>query len=382
MGFKRITKKLVPDLADVDGGIIMVNAFDPQLPTIALFLAAMEDRGHFVVLNKADMVDGQTVADMRTALSPTEVITASIGHDGRGLQEIQYRLSQWRAGGRIVILGVFNAGKTTLINALTGADEPTDDLPGTTLEFKEHAYSGMTLIDSIGQLIDVNMPLMVSVDLDGCKTPEDKLRRVMEVDATAIQLSIDSAMPDLACAVELIIQRVALGNKLVICGAGASGLVAKEMAGQAQETGIPVLCFTNDLASIQPVSFAKGLGEGEDALADYIALAANQGDVVIAVSASGGTGFVFSALQKAQALGAVTIAITENRDTPLGKAAHIVVKSEAKPEGPSSSRIQAAHLAIGHALMVTVADERGIDAEAAVQHMMPQVVKTKKMAIK
>jgi D-arabinose 5-phosphate isomerase GutQ len=81
-------------------------------------------------------------------------------------------------------------------------------------------------------------------------------------------------------------------------------------------------------------------------------------------------------------MGAATIAITENVDTPLGHAAEVVVKSNAKPEGPSSSKIQAAHLAIVHALMLTLADERGVTAEASIGFMLPEPVKTKKMGIK
>ena len=76
------------------------------------------------------------------------------------------------------------------------------------------------------------------------------------------------------------------------------------------------------------------------------------------------------------------MAITENVDTPLGQAADYVIKSNAKPEGPSSSKIQAAHLAIGHALLLTLADVRGVTADQSVNFMLPEVVPTKKMGIK
>lgn len=381
MGIKRITKKLMPALEDIDGAIIMVNASDPQLATVALFLSAVEHISRLVVLNKVDMVDKGEIPDLRAKLGDEEIITASIV-EGRGLDEIEYRLSQWRPDTRIAVLGVFNSGKTSLINALTGSNAPTDDLPGTTLEFTDHIYKDKVLIDTVGQVIDVNMPLMVSVDLTECETAEEKLRYVMENDAGAILNSIESAMVGMADAVEVIIDRVKKGGKLVICGAGASGKVAEEMAGQAFETGIPVMVFTNDLAMMAPISFAKGLGEDEESLADYIALSITELDVCLGVSASGGTGFVFGALGQAQAKGATTIAITENRDTPLGKVADIIIKSEAKPEGPSSSLIQTAHLAIGHALILTVADERGVDASTAIEYMLPKTIRNKKMGMK
>jgi len=66
----------------------------------------------------------------------------------------------------------------------------------------------------------------------------------------------------------------------------------------------------------------------------------------------------------------------------LGKAADFIIKSNAKPEGPSSSKIQVAHLAIVHAILLTLADERGITAEQSIEFMLPEKVATKKMGIK
>jgi len=168
----------------------------------------------------------------------------------------------------------------------------------------------------------------------------------------------------------------------VTTGAGASGLVAEEIAGQCYETGVPCLCITNSLAQALPVSFAKGTAEEEGGLARYIADSVGPGDVLIGISASGGTGFVYEALRLAQAKGAFTVAITENRDTPLGKRADAIIKSNAKPEGPSSTRVQTAHLAIGHALVCTLAALRGLTAEDSVRYMLPERIATKKMGIK
>jgi len=117
-------------------------------------------------------------------------------------------------------------------------------------------------------------------------------------------------------------------------------------------------------------------------LSRYIAGTINEGDVVVAISASGGTGFVYDVLARGREKGAITIAITENPDTPLGRFSDFIIKSNAKPEGPSSSKIQATHLAIVHALAVTLASERGVDAEGSIQFMLPEFIPTKKMGIK
>jgi len=275
-----------------------------------------------------------------------------------------------------------NSGKTSLINALTNENNPVDDIPGTTLVFSEHKYNHLILLDSVGQIIDVSKPLMVSIDLSNCVTDSDKVLACFDGCLDALQATRSSVASSILEAVDMIIDCVSQGGKLITCGAGASALVAKEIAGQAQETGLPVMVFTNDFAFAQPVSFAKGAFEDEYALAEYFGRAISSRDVVLGVSASGGTGFVFELLRIAKDKGAKTIAITENSDTPLGKNADIIIKSEGKPEGPSSSRVQVAHLVIGYALILTIADKRGIDAETAIKYMLHQECRNKKMGIK
>lgn len=380
MGIKRVSKKLVPALQDADAAILVVNATDPQFATLSVFYSAISNISFFTVLNKCDRIPRPSIRPLITDLMG-EVIPTST-KTGRGIAEIKYRLSNWRPNSHILVLGIFNSGKTSLINALTGDMAPVGDIPGTTLEITPHKYGSQTLLDTVGQVIDISKPLMVSIDLAGYDTVESKIRRCLAVDADAITRSVESSLPGLMSAVNAIIDCVGRGGKLVVSGAGASALVAMEIAGQAQETGIPVLCFTNNFSTCQPVSFAKGALEDELAMAEYAGRAVNASDCVLCVSASGGTGFVYRLLELAKEKGAITIAITENSDTPLGHAADIVIKSEGKPEGPSSSPCQTAHLAIGHALMVTVADVRGVDAEQAIRYMLPELCLNKKMGIK
>ena len=255
-------------------------------------------------------------------------------------------------------------------------------MPGTTLEFTKHKWGKHTLIDTVGQLIDVSKPMMISVDLSDCKTLNDKVERILRQDAEGILATLETVVPAIKKGIRILKKQVKTGHKIIVTGAGASALIAMEMAGQGMETGLPILVITNNLAEAQPVSFSKGVCEEESALARYINFMVNPGDVVIGISASGGTGFVYDALKKAKKKKAITIAITENSDTPIGKAANLIIKSNAKPEGPSSSKIQVAHLAIGHALIIALADEQGITADDSISYMLPEKVLTKKMGIK
>lgn len=378
--FKKVSTTF--DTFKPNAAILMVNAVDPQINTLKVFIEAIHDSKlkHIVVLNKMDLVKSD-MGDLEKHLETSALRLSLL--TGKGFDSVKEKIDKnFSKGDRIAVLGIFNSGKTSLISRLTGEKLKISDLPGTTLEFSEHNYNGMILIDTVGQVIDVNKPYMVSIDFSGCKTAEEKISRVLTQDAEGIMATAEIAVPKIRHVVKIMKERIEAGNKIVVTGAGASALVAMEMAGQGIETGVPIMVFTNNLSEAQPISFAKGFVEEEMALARYIAGVLCKGDIIIAISASGGTGFVYSALDHAKKRGAITVAITENIDTPLGKAADHIIKSNAKPEGPSSSKIQAAHLAIGHALMLTLADERGITADESVKFMMPEYVPTKKMGIK
>lgn len=385
MHTKRVLKKISTpfEAFNPQGAILMVNMVDPQVNTMKVFLEAIQEVGipFLGVANKTDLVDGskrsRVEEELGLSLIPASMVTLE------GMDEIKAQLGQTFAPhDRIAVLGVFNSGKTSLIGNLTGLDLAIGNLPGTTLEFTSYEYDQYVLIDTVGQIIDVNKPLMVSVDLSDCESMGEKVARVLRQDAEAILATLEVAVPGIEEVVHLLRERIEAGNKIVVTGAGASALVAMEMAGQGLETGVPIMVFTNNLGDMQPVSFAKGAGEEEMGLSKYMTMAIDEGDVMIGVSASGGTGFVYDALERAGEKGAITVAITENIDTPLGQAARYVIKSNAKPEGPSSSKIQVAHLAIGHALLLTLADERGVTADESVNFMLPEIVPTKKMGIK
>lgn len=397
---KRIIKKLnTPfEVVNPTAALLLVNLQDPQLGTLKVFMKAIVDYDlhYFAVGNKADLVTEEQIEKvkkdfetMMTDLPGTHRIWfVTSCKTGNGIDFLKRSMDmKFGSGERIVVLGIFNSGKTSMIRHFLGKEVGItsvlgEAVPGKTQTFDEYVFEDKFLIDSVGQVIDISKPLMFSIDFTGCKTPGEKVERVFEEETKGLRLSLKSSKSSILKAVELLKKQIDLGKKIIVFGAGASALVAKEMAGQGTETGVPILVFTNDLAEASPISFAKGIAEEERGLAKYGTQAISEGDVCIGVSASGGTGFVFEALRIAREKGAKTISITENLDTPLGKYSDIIIKSEAKPEGPSSSKIQTAHLVIGHALILLLAEARGMTAEKSIEFMMPEKCANKKMGIK
>ena len=382
----RVLKKISTPFVQVnpDKAIILINAKDPQINTIKAFLQACRDyKLHYrMFVNKIDALDNykEQINKLQKEFGITDIVGISV-LKGTNFDVIENQVKAWK-GNRISILGIFNSGKTSLINRLCNTSYKVGDIPGTTLKFTETNYNGCTLIDSVGQLIDINKPLMVSIDFTGCESIQDKIDRVFNEEIAGIVKTKEGISDSIEDVINVIIKQVKQNNKIITCGAGASALVAKEIAGQGTECGLPVMVFTNDGAEIQPITFSKGLGEQEGGISRYISHAVNENDVVIAVSASGGTGFTYDLLKRAKDKGAITVAITENADTPLGKYADYIIKSNSKPEGPSSSKVMTSHLVIGHTLMLVIADELGITADESVKYMLEETVATKLMGIK
>jgi len=380
--FKKISTPFVQ--SKPDKAIIVVNAVDPQINTIKAFIQACDDYkiGYTVFVNKSDKVDAPVpiAKSIMDRLNLKDIQYGS-ANTKKGMKRLKTYLDLW-SNKRIIVLGVFNSGKTSIINHLCGTNYEVGTIPGTTLEFTETTKNGTIVIDSVGQLIDIHKPMMVSIDFSECSTREEKIDEVFDEEIRALIQTKESSKKLINECIDILKSVIDNNNKIIVIGAGASALVAKQIAGQGTECGLPIMVFTNDGAEIQPISFSKGLGEQEKGIAKYISNSINDGDCCIGVSASGGTGFVYESLRIAKEKGAYTIAITENPDTPLGEYACIIIKSDSKPEGPSSSKIVTSHFTISHALILVLADELGITADDSVGYMLPEPCPNKKMGIK
>lgn len=108
-----------------------------------------------IVVAKADLDDGDQVADAVAALAPGVEIAATSAVDGRGIAELRDRLLDGRCA---ALLGRSGAGKSSLINALRGdathrvADVRAGDARGrhTTARRSLVRVGGGTVIDTPG----------------------------------------------------------------------------------------------------------------------------------------------------------------------------------------------------------------------------------------
>lgn len=148
-------------------------------------------------------------------------------------------------------------------------------------------------------------------------------------------LAVDAALPNIARAVDAAANAIGNGGKLVYIGAGTSGRLGVLDASECPPT------FGVDYETVQgiiaggPERMFKAGENAEDVYENGVKDAAavlQPGDVLVGISAAGGAKYVIGALEKAKALGCVTVAVACNPDVPITKVADIAIVCDTGPE--------------------------------------------------
>jgi len=167
-------------------------------------------------------------------------------------------------------------------------------------------------------------------------------RRVLAVEAAAVR-ALESRVGDtFERAARLILD---CAGRVVLLGMGKSGIVARKIAATLSSTGTPALF-------LHPAEALHG---------DLGMLV--RGDVVVALSQSGETKELLDLLGPIKRLGIAMIAFTGDETSVLARAAdvhlNVGVSAEACPLGLAPTASTTAALAMGDALALAVAEQRG-----------------------
>jgi N-acetylmuramic acid 6-phosphate etherase len=146
----------------------------------------------------------------------------------------------------------------------------------------------------------------------------------------AVPAALSAAAPQLAAAVDLAVDRLADGGRLLYVGAGTPGRLAALDAAECPPTfGVPSSLVTAVLAGGDDAATLATEGAEDDHDAGLHDLAAHRptaDDVVVGISASGRTPYVLGALAAAAKAGAATVAIVNNAGSPIAASADIAVE--------------------------------------------------------
>ena len=183
----------------------------------------------------------------------------------------------------------------------------------------------------------------------GNPTPAREVEVRLQESIQTKQKVLQSLVPVIAQAADLIITSLEAGKKVLLCGNGGSAAdcqhVAAELVGKlfVKRRALPAISLTTDTSNL--TALANDFGY-DVVFSRQLEALGQAGDVLIAISTSGNSPNVLEAVKTARTMGIRSIALSGRGGGALHKAVDlsIVVPSE------NTQRIQESHLTIEHIL--------------------------------
>jgi N-acetylmuramic acid 6-phosphate etherase len=157
-------------------------------------------------------------------------------------------------------------------------------------------------------------------DVDYSVRSTRELVELMNREDATVPAAVGSVAGKLSAAIDAIVERLRGGGRLVYVGAGSSGAIAALDADECEAT------FSTEAGQMVALVAGTGLtGAAREAAEDDAAagaraveeLGVSNRDAVVGVSASGRTPYVLAALERARAVGAVTVAVVSTHGSEL-----------------------------------------------------------------
>ena len=152
---------------------------------------------------------------------------------------------------------------------------------------------------------------------------------LMNTEDKQVPLAVERVLPQIAQAVEAVVKAFQCGARLVYLGAGTSGRLGVLDASECPPTfGVPNEMVKGIIAGGEPAIRYPVEGAEDNsnaAVTDLQAIDFNAKDVLVGIAASGRTPYVLSALGYAKQLGAITVSIASNPNSPMAQTADIAI---------------------------------------------------------
>jgi N-acetylmuramic acid 6-phosphate etherase len=151
-----------------------------------------------------------------------------------------------------------------------------------------------------------------------------------------VAAAVSATLPDIAKAVDEITRRLNDGGRLFYIGAGTSGRLGVLDASECPPTFSVPPTLVQGLIAGGDSALRKSSEQSEDSAeqgaADLAAAGFTGQDALVGIAASGRTPYVLGALQHANPLGALTIALTCVPNSPMATLADITIAPITGPE--------------------------------------------------
>ncbi|EOW9474845.1 N-acetylmuramic acid 6-phosphate etherase [Vibrio cholerae] len=156
-----------------------------------------------------------------------------------------------------------------------------------------------------------------------------------------VPLAVEAVLPQIAQAVDKITAAFKQGGRLIYLGAGTSGRLGVLDASECPPTfGVSDQMVIGLIAGGKEAMFAAQEGAEDNATLgahDLQQIDFSSKDVLVGIAASGRTPYVIGALEYANDLGATTIALSCNPDSPIANIAKIAISPVVGPEALTGS---------------------------------------------
>ncbi|MGI9944598.1 N-acetylmuramic acid 6-phosphate etherase [Vibrio alginolyticus] len=177
----------------------------------------------------------------------------------------------------------------------------------------------------------MDIDLLPSLDIVQRINQQDKL----------VPLAVEKVLPEIAEAVDKITEAFKVGGRLFYIGAGTSGRLGVLDASECPPTfGTDQEMVVGIIAGGKEAMFRAKEGVEDDPTLGEQDLKENmltQRDVVVGIAASGRTPYVIGGLEYANKLGATTVALSCNPDSPIADIADIAISPVVGPEALTGS---------------------------------------------
>ncbi|MCR9497443.1 N-acetylmuramic acid 6-phosphate etherase [Vibrio alginolyticus] len=177
----------------------------------------------------------------------------------------------------------------------------------------------------------MDIDLLPSFDIVQRLNQQDKL----------VPIAVEKVLPEIAQSVDKITEAFKVGGRLFYIGAGTSGRLGVLDASECPPTfGTDPEMVVGIIAGGKEAMFrAKEGAEDAPVLGeqDLKENALTQRDVVVGIAASGRTPYVIGGLEYANELGATTVALSCNPDSPIADIADIAISPVVGPEALTGS---------------------------------------------
>lgn len=175
--------------------------------------------------------------------------------------------------------------------------------------------------------------LDASLDIDRASAAD--IVRIIQAEDAKVAAAVQRESERIARAIEQIAERMSHGGRLFYAGAGTSGRIAMLDASELPPTyGVDASTVQVIMAGGERAYFAaaEGAEDDEEAAVAAVNERVKSDDALVGIAASGTTPFTVAAVRRANMLGALTVAITNAPNSPLGREADIPIVADTGPE--------------------------------------------------